>query len=207
MFVMKTLLTGLLIAGISAFGQQVRTSFKFPDQIRPGEYSTQYVLVKTIKSFSGVLQKGSVAPPANSGLQQLAHAPLIHPRSLEKARLRSAPRNSTSGIDMSRFGMVRVQGSDVEAFINKLYATGMYELVEPLYQDKFNFTPNDEYYSSQYYLNKILAPQAWELADGQDVIIGIVDSGGDMDHPDLVDKIYVDPAEPVSYTHLRAHET
>ena len=98
---------------------------------------------------------------------------------------------------MSQFGMVRVQGSDVEAFINKLYGTGMYELVEPLYQDKFHFTPNDEYFASQYYLNKVLAPQAWEIADGQNIIIGIVDSGGDMDHPDLIDKIYIDPAEPI----------
>ena len=164
---------------------------------RSSDYSNQYVLVKTTKSYSGNLLKGSVAAPANSGLENLSHAPLIHPRSLEKAKLRSAPRISASGINMSQFGMVRVQGSDVEAFINKLYGTGMYELVEPLYQDKFHFTPNDEYFASQYYLNKVHAPQAWEIADGQNIIIGIVDSGGDMDHPDLIDKIYIDPAEPI----------
>jgi serine protease len=194
---MRAITVCLLVAGISAFGQQVRPSFRFPDEVKPGDYSSQFVLVKMIKKYSGVLQSESFAPPAKSGLQQITHAPIVHTKSIEKARLRNSPRISSSGIDIKSFGMVRIQGTDVEGFINKLYSTGMYELVEPIYRDKFHFTPNDEYYSSQYYLNKILAPQSWEIADGQDIVIGIVDSGGDMDHPDLVDKIYIDPAEPI----------
>ena len=49
-----------------------------------------------------------------------------------------------------------------------------------------NITPNDPYYSEQYYLQKILMESAWNITTGDStVIIGVVDSGLDFDHPDL----------------------
>ncbi|MFZ9980994.1 MAG: S8 family serine peptidase [Cyclobacteriaceae bacterium] len=73
----------------------------------------------------------------------------------------------------------------------------MFEIAEPVYFDKIKLSPNDERAGSQYYLNLIKAPEAWDIADGSGIIIGVIDSGGDMNHPDLVDKIFVDPAEPI----------
>ena len=45
---------------------------------------------------------------------------------------------------------------------------------------------NDPYYSSAWHLQTIQAPQAWDVALGDGVIIGILDSGVDGTHPDLV---------------------
>lgn len=51
-------------------------------------------------------------------------------------------------------------------------------------------TPNDPLYPQQWHLGKINAPQAWETTTGSpEVVIAIVDSGVDSNHPDLVDKV------------------
>lgn len=49
-------------------------------------------------------------------------------------------------------------------------------------------TPNDPYFSKQWALQDIGAPEAWNGATGDGVTIGVVDTGI-TDHPDLNDKI------------------
>ncbi|HPA45196.1 MAG TPA: S8 family serine peptidase [bacterium] len=73
------------------------------------------------------------------------------------------------------------------------------------HQIKLNFQPNDELYPSQWHLNNtgqyggmtgadIAAEAAWDLQmPSEDVVIGIVDSGMDLGHPDL--NIYTNPVE------------
>jgi thermitase len=64
------------------------------------------------------------------------------------------------------------------------------EYAEPNYIIRAVLTPNDPYFSSQWGLTKIGAPQAWEVTTGSsDLTIAIVDSGIDLDHPDLSGKI------------------
>ncbi|HIE28191.1 TPA: VWA domain-containing protein, partial [Candidatus Poribacteria bacterium] len=55
---------------------------------------------------------------------------------------------------------------------------------------------NDEYFDKQYALSKIHAPEAWKITPGsEDIIIAIIDSGVDYDHPDLKDKIWTNKGE------------
>ncbi|MGQ9792145.1 MAG: S8 family peptidase, partial [Anaerolineae bacterium] len=49
-------------------------------------------------------------------------------------------------------------------------------------------TPNDQYWNQQWGLPKIQAPKAWDILSttgGANIIIAIVDSGIDLDHPDF----------------------
>ncbi|MGA9349142.1 MAG: S8 family serine peptidase [Anaerolineae bacterium] len=59
--------------------------------------------------------------------------------------------------------------------------------------------PNDPRYPGdpgQWNLRKIEAPAAWDITTGSDrVIIAFVDSGVDLDHPELKDKIWTNPGE------------
>jgi len=48
-----------------------------------------------------------------------------------------------------------------------------------------NYVPNDPYYSSEWHLQTIGAPTAWNTSIGTGVTVAILDSGVDSTHPDL----------------------
>jgi len=52
------------------------------------------------------------------------------------------------------------------------------------------FTPNDEYFAAQEYLRQIRAPEAWDtMRHARDVTVAVIDTGVDLTHPDLADRI------------------
>ena len=48
---------------------------------------------------------------------------------------------------------------------------------------------NDTYFSRQWALSQINAPQAWARSTGSGITIGVVDTGVDVGHPDLAGKV------------------
>ncbi len=51
--------------------------------------------------------------------------------------------------------------------------------------------PGDTYYQNQWYLEKVNAPQAWDTTTGDDgIVIAVLDTGIDLDHPDLQQNIW-----------------
>jgi PKD repeat protein len=58
--------------------------------------------------------------------------------------------------------------------------------VEPDYVCTLDFVPNDPSIGSQWHISKISSYTAWDITQGDtSVVIGMVDSGSDLDHPDL----------------------
>ena len=50
--------------------------------------------------------------------------------------------------------------------------------------------PNDKYYKLQWHLQKIQTPDAWNISKGEpNIIIAVLDTGVDPNHPDLKDKL------------------
>jgi len=179
------------------FGQIKGSPYRFPAGVKPGDYSNATVLVKVKSPVVPALRTGQLKLTGKAGTGTLKAHQLLPGKAIEKMRSRNAPFKSKSGVEIERYAEIAVQGNDVEAFINRLYATGLFDLVEPSWRQTVHLTPNDPQSTAQYYLNIIRAPEAWDLADGDGIVIGIVDSGGDLDHPDIAPKLYVDPAEPL----------
>ena len=51
-------------------------------------------------------------------------------------------------------------------------------------------TANDQYYNDQWAINKIQLPMAWTIqSEASSILVGVVDSGIDGNHPDLVNRL------------------
>ena len=55
--------------------------------------------------------------------------------------------------------------------------------------------PDDPHYTEQWDLPRIRASQAWDLTTGDDLIIAVIDTGVDLDHPDLAGKLWTNADE------------
>lgn len=56
--------------------------------------------------------------------------------------------------------------------------------------------PNDPLFDSQWYLETIGAPAAWDVGVGtRSTVVAVIDSGVDPDHPDIAGSIWTNPGE------------
>ncbi len=70
------------------------------------------------------------------------------------------------------------------------------EYAEPDYQYEASILPSDTFLSNQWYLKKIKAPEAWNIEhDSPNIVIAIIDSGVDINNPDLKDNIWTNKNE------------
>jgi serine protease len=85
---------------------------------------------------------------------------------------------------------------DPEEFSTELLKNADVEWCEPKFVYELSYVPNDTDYTEQYNLNKIFAEQAWDITQGDtSIVIGIIDTGVDWDHPDLAANIWVNRDE------------
>src|SRR5260221_8815258 len=192
---MRPVLILLLLAVIAmhAMGQKNNhTAFKLPANAR---YTPGRVLVKAKSDFRQEIFQNPAGRAKNSAVKSIT--PLVKPALARKGAAWRGPLAAQPSVDISRYFAIQFDPTvGVEDFINQLYGTGYFEIIEPEYAYQMDFNPNDPSVTSQYYLKTIKAIEAWDITQGSEAItIAIVDSGGDMDHPDLVDNLYVNTKE------------
>ncbi|WP_303310935.1 S8 family peptidase [Hymenobacter sp. BT730] len=111
------------------------------------------------------------------------------------------------GVDLRQIYQVRYPaGQPFEKVRQQLLQTGVFEYVEPLYQRRPLYQPNDPFADStraantarQYYLKNIRAYRAWDISRGDTtIVIGISDTGTRFTHQDLKGKEKRNYADPV----------
>lgn len=155
------------------------------------EYLAGVILLK-LKSSAGTLGKKS------TGIATLDAAMEPHGvHEVQRIFPRHDPPADPNRVDLSRFVMIEYSSPiDPVSLAKELSGHPAVEYAEPKYVSSIEGIPNDPLYGSQWHLPKILAPEAWDITQGStDVVIAIVDTGVDWNHPDLNANIWRNPGE------------
>lgn len=113
----------------------------------------------------------------------------------------SNARSSSSGLQ-NIYKIKLKPGSNIWHEINRLQQLDIIEYAEPIFQSEFLFTPNDPQANptngQQDYLSVIKAYEGWQIDQSDSsIVIGIVDSGVNMNHEDL-GNIAFNYADPIN---------
>lgn len=102
-----------------------------------------------------------------------------------------------------KFGVTRIyeirfaENHDIYEVCKLLMQNPEIEYATPVYKRyHYGFNPEDTWYSLQYHHARINMPDAWEISQGDtNIVIAIIDSGTDIDHPDLSANIWTNHKE------------
>jgi serine protease len=184
-------------------GNSAQRKFKLPEGVKKQDYLANTIIVKIDASKRADCSRSAIAIPALAesfgklGIESLQakfpnHTPPPAQKNLEGRAL----------TDLSLIYEVKYSSSaSIEEAINELLKSPDVIYAEPHYIYKLDYTPNDPDTtgSKNYYLEITKTYQAWDVTKGDtSVVIGIVDSGSDLDHPDLAANMQKNYADPVN---------
>ena len=105
-----------------------------------------------------------------------------------------------SNFSWNKYSVIKFSQKQDEQFLQALAANSQVEYVQPSYTYKiYSSTPNDSAYSSQWNLRRIGISSLWEnefINSSLPVAeVGVIDTGIDDKHPDLVNSVALNPGE------------
>ncbi|MER3329613.1 MAG: S8 family peptidase, partial [Candidatus Kapaibacterium sp.] len=157
-------------------------------KLEMGQYQINSIYVKT-KSKVDVDGNRFVSDVLNKGFENVSISKL--------SKLASSKSNKVKGTPVEKLYVVEYAvGVDSYDMAQELMKNPEVEYAVPVFNRyTTEFTPNDPDISKQYHIDKNVK-DAWDITKGSaEVIIAIVDSGTDWQHPDLLDNIYINPNE------------
>jgi hypothetical protein len=81
----------------------------------------------------------------------------------------------------------------IEYFMKRAAAVAY---AEPDYVRQLSAVPNDPLYGNLWGMPKISMPDAWDISTGDsDVVVAVIDTGMDMNHPDLLANLWINAIE------------
>jgi len=166
------------------------------------EYLPKTVVIKIKQEYSKELYQ--FQHTSSSSIAQLvpvlgSHSvrPFIRQVLLNKMYTRDQSLSKSTSTSRLKFGSDRIfvleysEDRDAKMIASKLRSFPFVEYAEPMYKRNTCGIPNDPQAMLQYHLEKVNAFAAWDQINSSDsVVIGIVDTGIDPEHEDLVRNIW-----------------
>ncbi|MBL7686236.1 MAG: S8 family serine peptidase [Deltaproteobacteria bacterium] len=99
-------------------------------------------------------------------------------------------------LENSQIQVLEVPESDLELTRNHLVENPNILHVEENEEIHAHFAPNDEFFSHQWFQDSLELPQVWnQTHSAEKILIAVIDSGVDLNHPDLVQNLWKNPHE------------
>jgi serine protease len=185
----------------SLFGSAYSQYFRIQANV-PAEDIVQGKLVFKVKPIYNTLcrHNGVDIKEVNESLRIAGVTSIVKKYPNHVSPAGSLNRNGYEMVDLSTIYEAEFNPEiPVEKLLNNLLATGKLQYAEPVYKMHLLFYPNDPDTASQYYLSIIHAYDAWDVAQGDsNFVVGVTDTGTDLDHPDLAAGIAYNYADPVN---------
>jgi serine protease len=199
------------------------TEFHLPAGLTEADYKANTIILKLKPEYRTIATANSINDP-----RLIAVFDELQAQNLGKIYPHHAPPSMAKNaygyplVDLSLIYELNYTAQlPLEIAINKLIATGMLQYAEPHYIQYEHeaisvkdiekmmapYNPNDPdigtFSTNMYYIAQIKCPEAWGVntttARGDSsTVIGIVDSGTDIDHPDLKSKIHYNYKDPIN---------
>jgi len=107
--------------------------------------------------------------------------------------------NTRSQFPWSRYAIIRFSKQASEEVIQSIAQNPSVAYIHPSYRYRVHSTPNDSAYSAQWNLRRIGIAQLWESGVIHSAIpsvkVGVIDTGIDTEHPDLVNALAINTGE------------
>lgn len=163
--------------------------------LKKGSYSERSFYIKT-KNYES-LDKESTSffnPDLQKYISSLNIESITHPFGTRKDVQLSS--SQPGGLDRIYLVTVKDSVEPYEICSSLMESPDVEYAVPVFFHELESYTPNDVHYNEQYALKMIDAADAWDIVRADStIIIGIIDSGVDIGHYDLLGSVYKNPGE------------
>jgi subtilisin family serine protease len=181
---------------------QLQKSYQAPQHLSAADYVPNTIILKLHSNYRQLALADRInEPKLASVFQELGVTKVRKLFPFSKAPEKATNALGQALADITLIYEVRFTADiQIVEAINKCLKTEVLVYAEPKFTHKLFLTPNDASLSNQNaWLTKIQAYNAWNVSTGDtNVVIGIVDSGTDIDHPDLVANLKKNYNDPIN---------
>jgi len=199
-FTFCVLFLNILSLTFAQSNQKPMKTFVLPSGITSTDYLPKTIIFKIKPEYRAACNvKGISNTEINSALNSIGSsmATKKYPRHQIPAKAKDAFGNEYADLSLI-YEIKYTENIPIVKAINTLLSTGIVLYAEPHYLPKLLYNPNDPFIISQYYLTNIKAYQAWDVCEGDtNIVVGIIDTGTDTLHPDLMNNLKYNWDDPV----------